>query len=213
MTTATTQLNNDFSGQSFEPYNTTPPLALQHMASSIDANNLTTGGTVVSGGTVVVSGGVQVVSGGSETVLSGGSIVVSSGGTISMSSGAVLNGGTVIGASIENSASFVLNSATSITPAGSNLATAVTITTQSVQLGTAASTTGVALPASANVLGIPLLLINTGTAAIHVYGEGGDTIDGTAGTTGVTLTNAHRCFFTSFASGSFVSGPEGGVTS
>jgi len=122
-------------------------------------------------------------------------------------------GQTINGGTIENSAGFVLFSSASITPAGTALANATPITTQNTELGTAPSTAGVALAASANVQGVPLLLINAGTAAVHVYGAGGDTIDGTAGTTGVTLTNAHRCFFTSFAAGAFVSGPEGGVTS
>jgi hypothetical protein len=108
---------------------------------------------------------------------------------------------------------FVLNSVGSITPAGSNLATAALIATETVVLGNAASTTGVALPASAGVLGTNILILNQGTAAVHIYGQGGDTIDNTAGTTGVSLTNAHRCFFTAIASGAYVSGPEGGVTS
>lgn len=38
MALAATQLNSDFSGQSFEPYNTNPPLSLQNMAKAIDAN-------------------------------------------------------------------------------------------------------------------------------------------------------------------------------
>lgn len=126
----------------------------------------------------------------------------------------LVNGGTVAQTS-GNYTIPTLANFSSITPAGSNLATATLVTALTTQVGAAASTTGIALPLStgAGVLGSPLLLLNTGTAAIHVYGSGGDTIDGTAGTTGVTLTNAHRCFFTATASGAYVSGPEGGVTS
>lgn len=127
--------------------------------------------------------------------------------------GQFINGGTIQGATIETSAGFVFNSAASVTPAGTNLATAATITTEVAYLGTAASTTGVALPPSASTVGVPLLLINAGTAAIHVYGQGGDVIDTIAGTTGVTITNAHRCFFTTIASGTIVSGPSGTITS
>jgi len=120
-----------------------------------------------------------------------------------------INGGTVV----TSSTGFALTNFASITPAGSNLATAPLIGSVVTNLGAAASTTGAALPLSTNVPGLPLFLINTGTAAVHIYGSGGDTIDGTAGTTGVTLTNTHRCFFTATASGAYVSGPEGGVSS
>jgi hypothetical protein len=110
-----------------------------------------------------------------------------------------------------------LFSVATITPAGSNQATGTPVATQTVILGAAPSTTGVVLPSAATVIGIPLNFINMGTAAVHLYGNGAgagaDTIDTTAGTTGVTLTNAHRCIFTATAAGAFVSGPEGGVTS
>lgn len=117
-----------------------------------------------------------------------------------------LNGGTL-------AANGALTVFSSITPAGTALSNATPVTSLTSLLGTAASTTGVSLPPSAGVIGFPQLLINAGTAAIHVYGAGGDTIDTTAGTTGVTLTNAHRCYFTATAAGTYVSGPEGGVTS
>ena len=121
----------------------------------------------------------------------------------------LVNGGTV-------AAGGLLINFSSITPAGSTAATATPITSVVTEIGTAASTTGAAFTTpAATLVGVspPLLLINDGTAAIHVYALNGDTIDNTAGTTGVTLTNAHRCFFTPVASGKWVSGPEGGVTS
>jgi hypothetical protein len=117
-----------------------------------------------------------------------------------------LNGGTT-------SIATALTVFSSITPAGTNLATSVVVGSLTTLLGTAPSTAGVTLPPSSQVIGYPLLMINNGTAAPHVYGQGGDTIDTTAGTTGVTLTNGHRCFFTATAAGTYVSGPEGGVTS
>jgi len=120
----------------------------------------------------------------------------------------LLNGGTV-------AAGGLLVNFSSITPAGSTAATATVINAVTTQLGTAASTTGAVFPPAGPLVGLtpPLLIINDGTAAIHVYANGTDTIDNTAGTTGVTLTNAHRCFFTPVAAGKWSSGPEGGVTS
>jgi hypothetical protein len=123
-----------------------------------------------------------------------------------------LNGGTV-------AAGGLLTQFSSITPAGSNQATGTPITSLVTVLGTAASTTGVDLPAGTSApIGVPMLVLNQGTAAVHLYGGNTvDTIDSTAGTTGVTVTNAHRCFFTQVSNngttGVWVSGPEGGVTS
>ena len=135
-------------------------------------------------------------------------LVTPNGGTQGQLS-AMLNGGTVV--TTTNGSTLSLFG--SITPAGSNLATATQVTAITTQLGTAASTTGVYLPASGNVVGRSLLMLNTGTAAVNIYGQGGDTIDTIAGTTGVVLTNAQRCFFTATASGTYVSGPKGGTSS
>lgn len=120
----------------------------------------------------------------------------------------LVNGGTV-------SAGGLLVNFSSITPAGSTAATATPIASAVTQLGTGASTTGAAFSVpAASLVGIskPLLVINSGTAAVHIYALNGDTIDTTAGTTGVTLTNAKSCFFTPVASGAWVSGPVGGVS-
>jgi hypothetical protein len=116
-----------------------------------------------------------------------------------------LNGGTV-------AAGGALTLFGSITPAGSNAATATKITSLTTQLGTAASTTGAVLPLAASLVGKtqPLLLINSGTAAIHLYGTV-DTIDGTAGATGVTFTNGQRVFVTPVAAGAWITGPSGTI--
>jgi hypothetical protein len=120
----------------------------------------------------------------------------------------LLNGGTV-------AAGGLLVQFSSITPAGSTAATATPIASAVTQLGTGASTTGAAFSVpAASLAGVspPLLVINSGTAAVHIYALNGDTIDTTAGTTGVTLTNAKACFFTPVASGTWVSGPVGGTS-
>lgn len=119
----------------------------------------------------------------------------------------LINGGTA-------SAGGLLTHFASITPAGSTAATATPIASSVTQLGTGASTTGAAFSVpAASLVGVvgSLLVINSGTAAVHVYALNGDTIDTIAGTTGVTVTNAKACFFTPVASGTWVSGPEGGT--
>jgi hypothetical protein len=153
----------------------------------------------------------RVMNDGLGTVLASNVQVTPAGGVTGPLS-SFLNGGTV-------AAGGALTQFSSITPAGSNQATGTPITSVVTVLGTAASTTGSDLPpGTAAPIGIPLLLLNQGTAAVHLYsGNTVDTIDGTAGTTGVSLTNAHRCFFTQVSNngttGIWVSGPEGGVTS
>lgn len=114
-----------------------------------------------------------------------------------------LNGGSVVAGSV----------GANLTATGSTFAGALTLTNQINNISSVAASTGVVLPSAAKCIGLPLLLLNTGTAAVTVYGQGGDTIDTTAGTTGVTLTNAHRSWFTSTKANTFISGPSGTVTS
>jgi hypothetical protein len=131
-------------------------------------------------------------------------LVTPPGGTQATLSGLV-NGGTV------DAGSGLLNFG-SVTPAGSNAATAPVITGIVTEIGTGASTTGVALPPTAIIPpGDSVLLINAGTAAVHVYG-GAYTIDGIAAATGVILTNGTSCFFTPISATAIISGPKGGVS-
>jgi hypothetical protein len=149
--------------------------------------------------------GSQLYNNGLGTVLAENIQITPAGSTVQGSLASLINGGTVVPTN-----GLLINFAT-ITPAGSTAATATPITAITTVLETAASTTGAAFVTGNLSLGQPVLLLNQGTAAVHIYSDG--TIDSTAGTTGVTLTNAHRCFFTAVDSTHIVSGPEGGVTS
>ncbi len=84
-----------------------------------------------------------------------------------------------------------------LTATGSNQATALGLTTGFNVLGTVAASTGVVLPAIGSVVaaGDMVLIDNAGSNAAKVYGSGAQTIDGVAGATGVTLTNAKRCIY------------------
>lgn len=118
----------------------------------------------------------------------------------------LVNGGT-------NGANPVLLQFQSITPAGTALANATPIISENTLLGTAASTTGVSLPLSTTTVGYPLLVVNAGTAAVHVYGTGGDVIDTIAGTTGVTLTNGFGVTFLATAANVYHSTMRGTIAS
>lgn len=97
-----------------------------------------------------------------------------------------------------------------ITATGSNQATGVALTSEYNRVTVGTLNTGVVLPAAA--VGERVVVFNDGSAAIKVYGNGTDTIDGTAGSTGVTLTNTKRCDFVCFAAGAWLSAQEGAVS-
>lgn len=138
------------------------------------------------------------------------------GGTIT---GTVTNSGTISGGAVNpatetvgsNVVSPLVNFA-SIVPAGSNLATATAINAKTVQLGVAASTTGVYISAASFPTNDPIAMVNSGTAAIHVYGSA-YTIDTIAGTTGVTLTNGFGCLIVPTGTASAVTTCRGTVAS
>lgn len=106
-----------------------------------------------------------------------------------------------------------LSVASGLTAAGTNRATALALSKDINVIGTAAASTGVVLPASATVgIGGKVTVFNNGANAITVYAAGSDTIDGTAGSTGVTLTNAKRCEYLVDAAGKFISAQLGAVS-
>ena len=69
--------------------------------------------------------------------------------------------------------------------------------------------TGVILPVG--VVGMRIRLFNAGANAIKVYATASETIDGTAGATGVTLTNAKRADFEFVAANTWISSQLGVV--
>src|SRR5579872_7083264 len=142
-----------------------------------------TGGTTGNLGDLINGGTVAQTISANTTIASG--VTVTNSGTIT---GGAVNPATVtVGSNVVST----LANYGSITPAGSNQATAALIQAAITDMGTAASTTGAVCPAASTLfnVGPPLLLINSGTAAVHVYAHGADTIDNAAGSTGVSLTN------------------------
>ncbi len=74
----------------------------------------------------------------------------------------------------------------------------------------ATSADSVVLPAA--VAGDLRIVFNDGAAATQVFANGSDTIDGTAGATGVPLTNAKRAMFVCLTTGAWVSAQLGVVS-
>lgn len=110
-----------------------------------------------------------------------------------------------------------VNQAT-VAPAGSTQAGAATLTKQEIQILGSASvgTSAVALRAAADLgIGGRQVLYGQGTVNYTVFGAVGttDTIDGTAGSTGVTLTASHRCEYRVTSGSTFVSALLGATSS
>lgn len=89
----------------------------------------------------------------------------------------------------------VINPVTALVAVGTNRATALLLSAALNFIATAAASTGAQLPPGFYP-GQTCDIYNDGANPIKVYAAGSDTIDGTAGATGVTLTNALRCRYT-----------------
>lgn len=111
-------------------------------------------------------------------------------------------------------ADFINQSAASgLTAIGTTRANSLALTSAINVIGTAAASTGVTLPAASAVgVGGMVSIFNDGASAIKVYAAGSDTIDGVAGATGVTLTNALRCEFYVTAAGVYKSAKLGATS-
>lgn len=100
-----------------------------------------------------------------------------------------------------------------LTAAGTNQATGLQLAATVNNVTTAAASTGVILPSAATAgIGAIVYIYNAGASAIKVYGAGSDTIDATAGATGVTLTNTKRCAYTVVAAATWISAQLGVVS-
>ena len=97
-----------------------------------------------------------------------------------------------------------------LTAAGNNRATALQLAKQVNNVTTAAASTGVLLPVG--VIGMEIEVYNNGANSIQVYGTASETIDGTAGSTGVALANTKRCRYTFVAANTWLSAQLGAVS-
>lgn len=99
---------------------------------------------------------------------------------------------------------------TGLTASGTTRANALVLLKDTNNITTASANTGVVLPES--FIGRRVRIYNNGANAIKVYAQGSETIDGTAGSTGVTLTNAKRADFECIAANTWISAQLGAVS-
>jgi hypothetical protein len=138
--------------------------------------------------------------------------------SVTVGGGLDLTGGTLTATGVFSgsvaSGGFIASSVgNALTAVGTNRATALALTASINNVTTAGSGTGVTLPSVATVgVGGSVIVFNAGANAIKVYGAGSDTIDGTPGATGVTLTNAKRCVYIAVAAATWISAQMGVVS-
>lgn len=108
---------------------------------------------------------------------------------------------------------LLAESGAGVSAAGTNQATGTALAANLNQLTTVGASTGVVMPAA--VAGLALMIANKGANNVQVYGNGSDTIDGTAGATGVTLghtAGTNSCMFFCCVAGTWISAKLGAVS-
>jgi len=127
--------------------------------------------------------------------------------------GATIGGvtpGVISGTNITATGYRMASVGNALTAAGTTRTDALVLTKEVNNVTTAASGTGVVLPAG--VAGMKIKIYNNGANLIKVYANGSDTIDGTAGSTGVSLTNALRCEYECVATNTWLSAKLGATS-
>lgn len=94
-----------------------------------------------------------------------------------------------------------LSAADSVTASGTNQATAFQLTSEISRI--ASGTGGIILPPS--YPGLDVYVINTSGAAVQVYGNASDTIDGNSATVGVSQMNGSMTLYAATAPGAYYS--------
>lgn len=104
------------------------------------------------------------------------------------------------------------SAATGLTASGTDRTGALQLAKAVNVLGTVASGTGVILPAIPAV-GAQVIVSNQGANTVAIYGNGSNTIDGTAGATGITMAATHRAMFIATSASAWISVLLGAVAS
>lgn len=97
-----------------------------------------------------------------------------------------------------------------LTAAGTTRTDALQLAATTNNITTAAAGTGVILPVGS--VGMAIVVFNAGANLVKVYASASETIDGTAGSTGVALTNAKRCIYYFTVANTWISAQLGAVS-
>lgn len=133
--------------------------------------------------------------------------LMSSGGDLTITPS---GGDTSVTGTLAATTYFLRSVGNGLTAAGSTRADALQLAKEINNVTTAAAGTGVILPVG--VIGMRIVIFNAGANAIQVYASASETIDGTAGATGVPLTNAKRCEYFFVAANTWISAQLGVIS-
>lgn len=178
--------------------------------------NATAAGTLTVTGLATLNGGIAGGSSADITINTNKFTVAASTGNTLIAGTATVSGAATLSSTLAVTGVTTLTGLlktsveTSISSAGTTRTDATPLTKQTNNLTTVGSGEGVILPASA--AGQNIIINNAGANAVKVYGAGSDTIDGTAGSTGVTLTNGNRAIFMCVAANTYISAKLGAVS-
>lgn len=135
-------------------------------------------------------------------------LVTPTGSTTQSNLAALVNGGTAVPGGTFSSnptlgAGVLLNQSSSpnITATGSNQATATALVSEINIINTVTAGQGVAMMPAAS--GLDIMIVNKGANPVIVYGNGSDTIDGNAGTVGISQMPGSTVFYTSGTTGAW----------
>ncbi len=167
--------------------------------------NATAAGTLTVTGLTTTNGGIA---GGSSADIAINTnkftVAASTGNTLVAGTLAVTGASTLTGL-LTTAGHTARSAATTLTAVGTTRTDALQLTKDINNITTALSGTGVILSATGN----EQMVFNNGANPIQVYGAGSDTIDGFAGTTGVTLTNGLRAVFIRVSANALISAQLG----
>lgn len=100
-----------------------------------------------------------------------------------------VTGAADIAGNISASGGYILRKvSTDLTATGTTRADALQLVSEMNNLTTVAASTGVILPVG--VIGMTIRVFNNGASAVQVYASASETINGTAGATGISQANA-----------------------
>lgn len=105
---------------------------------------------------------------------------------------------------------FLRSVGNALTATGTTRADALQLANEVNRLTTVAAGTGAILPVG--VVGMRIRIYQSGANPVKVYASASETIDGVAGATGVTLTNALRCEYEFVAANTWISAQLGVVS-
>lgn len=172
--------------------------------------NVTMAGTLTITGLTTLNGGLAGGSSADITINTNKFTVAASSGNTLIAGTLAVTGATTLTGNLTASGYVLQSVGNALSAAGTTRADATQLAKSRNILSTVASGTGVILPVG--VIGMRVTVFNNGANPVQVYASASETVDGTAGATGVPLANAKRADFFFNAANTWLSAQLGVVS-